>query len=118
MFWKLSNVTSYMYIFSFCPNTISLVHKQNLIDKSDEEDEIGYESDLSTKNMDIEINTDTSNWSATDKKKLQHMTGFHTEYQHVFGEGASIRTIMKRRISHMNPPLPKTILKKKCRMPS
>ena len=37
------------------------------------------------------------------------MTEFHTEYQHVFGEGASIRTIMKRRISHMNPPVPKAI---------
>ena len=37
------------------------------------------------------------------------MTEFLTEYQHVFGEGASIRTIMKRRISHMNPPMPKTV---------
>ena len=31
------------------------------------------------------------------------------EYQCVFGEGASIRTIMKRRISHMNPPMPKAV---------
>ena len=37
------------------------------------------------------------------------MMEFHTEYQCVFGEGASIRTIMKRRISHMNPPMPKTV---------
>ena len=37
------------------------------------------------------------------------MTEFYTEYQCVFGEGASIRTIMKRRISHMNPPMPKTV---------
>ena len=42
--------------------------------RTDEEDEIGYKTDLSTKNMDIEINT--SNWSATDRKKLQHMTEF------------------------------------------
>ena len=77
--------------------------------RTDEEDEIGYETDLSTENTDIEINTDTSNWSATDKKKLQHMTEFNTEYQCVFGEGASIGTIMKRRISHMNPPMPKTV---------
>ena len=41
--------------------------------RTDEEDEIGYENDLSAKNMDIELNTDTSNWSATDKKKLQYM---------------------------------------------
>ena len=38
-----------------------------------------------------------------------HMTEFNTEYQCVFGEGTSIRTIMKRRISHMNPPMFKTV---------
>ena len=37
------------------------------------------------------------------------MTKFHQKYQCVFGEGASIQTIMKRRISHMNPPMPKAI---------
>ena len=37
------------------------------------------------------------------------MTEFHQEYQHVFGEGATIRTIMKRRISLMNPPMPKAV---------
>ena len=37
------------------------------------------------------------------------MTELHEEYQWVFGEKASIHTIMKRRISHMNPPIPKSI---------
>ena len=37
------------------------------------------------------------------------MTEFHEEYQRVFGEKASICTIMKRRISHMNPPIPKSV---------
>ena len=37
------------------------------------------------------------------------MTEFHKEYQCVLGEGASIRTIMKRRISHMNSPMPKVV---------
>ena len=37
------------------------------------------------------------------------MTEFHEECQHVFGEKASIQTIMKRRISHMNPPIPKSV---------
>ena len=37
------------------------------------------------------------------------MTDFHEEYQQVFGEKASICTIMKRRISHMNPPIPKSV---------
>ena len=52
---------------------------------------------------------DTSTWSTADKKKLQHVTEFYQEYQRVFGEGTSIRTIMKRRISHMNPPMPKAV---------
>ena len=33
-----------------------------------EEDERGYETDLSTKRTDTEFNRDTSNWSRTDKK--------------------------------------------------
>ena len=36
------------------------------------------------------------------------MTEFHEENQCVFGEKASIQTIMKR-ISHMNPPIPKSV---------
>ena len=76
---------------------------------TDEENKVNYETDLSAKDTDIKINMDTSTWSTADKKKLHHMTEFHQEYQHVFGEGASIRTIMKRRISHMNPPMPKTV---------
>ena len=45
------------------------------------------------------------------RKKLQHMAEFHEEYQQVFGERASIHTIMKRRISHMNPPMPDSVCK-------
>ena len=44
-----------------------------------------------------------------EKKKLQHMIDFHTEYQQIFSERASLCTIMKRRISHMNPPIPKSV---------
>ena len=39
------------------------------------------------------------------------MTEFHEEYQLIFGEKASIRTIMKRRILHMNPPIPDSVCK-------
>ena len=42
-------------------------------------------------------------------KKLQHMKEFHEEYQRIFGERASIWTIMKNRISHMNPPMPESV---------
>ena len=85
---------------------------------TDEKNKINYETDLSVDNTDIEIHIDTGTSSAAYKKKLQHMTEFHQEFQHVFGEGASIRTIMKRRISHMNPPYPKLSARRKCRVPN
>ena len=52
---------------------------------------------------------DISNWIPAQKKKLQHMTDFHEEYQWIFGEKASLHTIMKRRISQMNPPIPTSV---------
>ena len=66
------------------------------------------ETDLND-NTEDEMQTDTSNWTLAEKKKSQHMIDFHTEYQQIFGEQASLCTIMKRRISHMNPPIPKSV---------
>ena len=57
---------------------------------TNEENRTHYETDLSAKNTYDEIHADTNTWSPTNKKKLQHMTKFHQEYQHIFGEGASI----------------------------
>ena len=37
------------------------------------------------------------------------MTEFHQEYQKVFGNRASLRTIIKKQISHMNPPIPSSV---------
>ena len=56
-----------------------------------------------------EKQTDTTTWSITQRKKLQHMTEFHEEYQRIFKEKASLHTIMKNRISHMNPPMPNMV---------
>ena len=67
------------------------------------------ETDLNINNTEDEMHTDTSNWTLAERKRLQHMTEFHEEYQCVFGEKASIHTIMKRRISHKNPPIPKSV---------
>ena len=53
---------------------------------TDEDNRIGYETDLSAENTNDEIHTNTSTWSTADRKMLQHMTEFHQEYQHVFGE--------------------------------
>ena len=53
-------------------------------------------SDILTEN---EEQIDTTNWTPPKCKKPQHMKDFHEEYQHKFGEKASIRTIIKNRIS-------------------
>ena len=44
-------------------------------------------SDILTKN---EERIDTTNWTLAKRKKLQHMKEFHEEYQHIFGEKASL----------------------------
>ena len=67
------------------------------------------DTDLSLINMEDELHTDLSTWTSSKRKKLQHMTAFHKEFQRIIGEKASIHTIMKQRISHMNPPIPKSI---------
>ena len=62
-------------------------------------------------NTEDEMATDTSKWSDKEHKKLQHMTKFHEEYQRVFGNRASLRTIIRKRIVHMNPPIPSSVCK-------
>ena len=83
------------------PNTLPITTSEDSQNDSD--------TDLSINNMEDEMHTNLSNWNLTERKRLQHMTEFHEEYQWVFGEKASIHTIMKRRISHMNPPIPKSV---------
>ena len=74
-----------------------------------EDNRTDFNTDLSIVNTEDEMHTNLSTWTPTERKKLQHMTEFHEEYQHVFGEKASICTIMKCRISHRNPPIPKSV---------
>ena len=45
--------------------------------------------------MEDEIHPDLSTWTPAERKKLQHMTEFHKEYQCVFGEQASLHTIVR-----------------------
>ena len=81
----------------------------SLITSTDEDNRTNSDTDLSEENTEDELHIDTSTWTPANKKKSQHLTEFHEEYQCVFREGASIQTIMKRRISHMNPPMPKSV---------
>ena len=60
-----------------------------------EDNRTDSDTDLSIINTEDEMHTDLSTWTLAERKKLQHMTEFHEEYQCVFGEKASIRTIMK-----------------------
>ena len=66
-------------------------------------------TDLSNIHTEDEEQIDTTDWMPAKCKKLQHMVEFHEEYQHVFGEKASICTVMKNRITHMNPPMPDSV---------
>ena len=63
-------------------------------------------SDTLTEN---EERIDKTNWTLAKCKKLQHMKEFHEEYQCIFNKKASLQTIIKNRISHMNPPMPESI---------
>ena len=68
-------------------------------------------TDLEEINANDEIAIDTSKWSKKERKKLQHMTEFHQEYQRVFGDKASLSTIIRKRIACMEPPIPSSICK-------
>ena len=68
-------------------------------------------TDFEEINTEDEMATDTSKWSEKGRKKLQHMTEFHEEYQRVFGNKASLHTIIRKRIAHMNPPIPSSVCK-------
>ena len=93
------------HMISFCSIAMAFVSSTSPITTSDNDSEM----DLNVYNTEDELHMDISNWTPAQKKKLQHMTEFHEEYQWIFCEKASICTIMKRRISHMNPPIPTTV---------
>ena len=73
-------------------------------------------TDLNEINTEDEMNADVSKWSDKERKKLQHMKEFHEEYQRVFGYQASLCTIIRKRVVHMNPPFLILYVKKRCKM--
>ena len=76
---------------------------------TDEDNRADTDTNLSVVNTKDELHTNVSTCTPAERKKLQHMTEFHEEYQCVFSEKASTQTIMKRRISPMNPPIPQSV---------
>ena len=91
---------------TFCSLAMAFVSNS-----SPSDDKSSSEIDLSIISTEDEKHIDTTAWMPTKQKKLQHMTEFHEEYQRVFSEKASMHTIMKRRISHMNPPMADSVCK-------
>ena len=63
---------------------------------ADEDNRTNSDTNLSAENTKDELHANTNTWTPADKKKLQHMTEFHKEYQCIFREGASIQTIIKK----------------------
>ena len=102
-------MTIYLKYFLFTIVMATIPTTSKITTSTNEENRTDYETDLNAEKTDDEIHADISTWSFADKKKLQHMTKFHQECLCIFGEGASIWTIMKRRISHMNPPMSKSV---------
>ena len=102
-----SNI-SYLIVMDTVPITLHI--------STSEDNKTNSNTYLSIVDTEDEIHPDLSTWTPAEKKKLQHMTEFHEEYQHVFGEQASLHTIMKCRISHMNPPIPKSVCEEKMQM--
>ena len=90
--------------------TIYFIAMASISNSSPTEDNTS-ETGLSIIHMEEEEQIDTTDWTPAKRKKLQHMVEFYEEYQCVFGEKASICTIMKNRITHMNPPMPVLVCK-------
>ena len=89
--------------------TIPIATPISTSESTSEDSQTNSNRDLSNINVEDEMTTNVSSWTIAERKKFQHMTEFHVEYQQVFGEQASLWTIMKKRISHMNPPIPKSV---------
>ena len=97
LMWNIS----YLIVMDTIPITSHL--------STSEDNKTCSNTDLSIVDTEDEIHPDLSTWTPAEGKKLQHMTEFLEEYQHVFSEQASLCTIMKCRISHMNPPISKSV---------
>ena len=90
---------------------MAAIPNTSLVSTSTSEDIQTSGTDLEEINTEDELNIDTSKWSDKEREKLQHMTEFYKEYQKVFGDRASLHTIIKKRIAHMNPHIPHSVCK-------
>ena len=61
--------------------TIPITTPLPISESMSEDSQTNSDTDLSIVNMEDEMNTDVSGWIKAERKKLQHMTEFHQEYQ-------------------------------------
>ena len=105
MIQNCTNINIYVYSVMFLIYLLAMASNVNLSLSEDNSSGTNLSDTLTEKEEQI----DTTNWTLAKRKKLQHMKEFHEEYQHIFGEKASLQTIIKDRISHRNPPMPESI---------
>ena len=79
------------FLFNIVMATISITSQIT----TSKDNRTNSNTDLSIVSTEDEMHTDLSTWTPAKRKKLQHMTEFHEGYQCVFGQKASICTIMK-----------------------
>ena len=77
-------MTIYLKCFLFTIVMATIPTTSKIMMSANEENKTDYETDLSAENNEDKLHANTSTWSPADKKKLQHMTEFHQEYQHIF----------------------------------
>ena len=70
--------------------TVPLTTPLPIAESTSEDNQSNSDTNLSIINTEDEMNTDVSSWTEAERKKLQHMTEFHQEYQRVFGKHASL----------------------------
>ena len=61
--------------------TVPITTPLPISESTSEDSQTNSDTDLSIINMENEMNTDVSSWTDAERKKLQHMTEFHQEYQ-------------------------------------
>ena len=61
--------------------TVPLTTPLPIVESTSEANQTNSDTNLSVINTEDEMNTDVSSWTEAERKKLQHMTEFHQEYQ-------------------------------------
>ena len=78
--------------------TVPITTPLPISESTSEDNQTNSDTNLSIVNTEDEMNIDVSGWTEAERKKLQHMTEFHQEYQRVFGKCASLHAIIKREL--------------------